>query len=88
MLCLGQVRCHSKGNVYKFADSSEILACMNDQSDIPREYERIPRELLKHGKGRQSHIILVPQPSDSPNDPLNVRLHMRGCPVGRDAFID
>ncbi|PSS22480.1 hypothetical protein M430DRAFT_18024 [Amorphotheca resinae ATCC 22711] len=46
-------------------------ACMNDQSDIPREYEQIPRELLKHGTGRLSHLILVPQPSDSPNDPLN-----------------
>jgi hypothetical protein len=45
---------------------------MNDQSDVPREYEEIPRELLKHGTGRYSHVILVPQPSDSPNDPLNV----------------
>jgi MFS family permease len=44
---------------------------MNDQSDVPREYERIPRELLKHATGRYSHVILVPQPSDSPNDPLN-----------------
>ncbi|EMC93683.1 hypothetical protein BAUCODRAFT_76266 [Baudoinia panamericana UAMH 10762] len=26
---------------------------------------------LKHGKGRNAHIVLVPQPSDSPNDPLN-----------------
>jgi hypothetical protein len=25
---------------------------------------------LKHGQGKQSDIILVPQPSDSPNDPL------------------
>lgn len=46
---------------------------MNDQSDVPREYEAIPRDLLKHGTGRLSHVILVPQPSDSPNDPLNVR---------------
>ncbi|KAG0646929.1 putative MFS-type transporter [Hyphodiscus hymeniophilus] len=46
-------------------------ACMSDQSDIPREYESVPRELLKHGTGRLSHVILVPQPSDSPNDPLN-----------------
>jgi len=46
-------------------------ACMNDQSDVPREYEEVPRELLKHGTGRYSHVILVPQPSDSPNDPLN-----------------
>ncbi|KAE8448172.1 hypothetical protein EG329_009776 [Mollisiaceae sp. DMI_Dod_QoI] len=46
-------------------------ACMNDQSDVPREYEQVPKELLKHGTGRYSHVILVPQPSDSPNDPLN-----------------
>lgn len=26
---------------------------------------------LKHGKGKNSHIVLVPQPSDDPNDPLN-----------------
>ncbi|KAI1370575.1 MFS general substrate transporter [Hypoxylon crocopeplum] len=42
-----------------------------DQSDIPEEYRNISRELLKHGTGKQSHIILAPQPSDSPNDPLN-----------------
>jgi hypothetical protein len=47
------------------------IACMNDQLDVPREYEQIPRDLLKHATGRYSHVILVPQPSDSPNDPLN-----------------
>lgn len=26
---------------------------------------------LKHGTGRNSHIILAPQPSEDPNDPLN-----------------
>lgn len=26
---------------------------------------------LKHAKGRNSDIVLVPQPSDSPRDPLN-----------------
>jgi len=44
---------------------------MSDQDDLPAEYAEVPRELLKHGKGRFSNIILVPQPSDSPNDPLN-----------------
>ncbi|KAF4537043.1 MFS transporter [Lasiodiplodia theobromae] len=28
-------------------------------------------EGLKHGTGRHAHIVLVPQPSDDPNDPLN-----------------
>ncbi|KAH6681503.1 major facilitator superfamily domain-containing protein [Halenospora varia] len=46
-------------------------AAMNDQSDIPREYDQVPHEILKHGTGRLSHVILVPQPTDSPNDPLN-----------------
>jgi hypothetical protein len=27
--------------------------------------------LLKHDKGRDSDVLLVPQPSNSPNDPLN-----------------
>jgi hypothetical protein len=44
---------------------------MSDQDDLPPEYSAVPRDLLKHGKGRFSSIILVPQPSDSPNDPLN-----------------
>ncbi|KAK5054415.1 hypothetical protein LTR84_001305 [Exophiala bonariae] len=26
---------------------------------------------LKHGTGKNSHIVLVPQPSEDPNDPLN-----------------
>lgn len=26
---------------------------------------------LKHGTGKDSNIVLVPQPSDSPNDPLS-----------------
>ncbi|KAI1205116.1 MFS general substrate transporter [Annulohypoxylon truncatum] len=42
-----------------------------DQSDVPEEYRDISRDLLKHGTGKHSHIILSPQPTDSPNDPLN-----------------
>jgi hypothetical protein len=26
---------------------------------------------LKHGKGKNSNIVLAPQPSEDPNDPLN-----------------
>lgn len=39
--------------------------------------ERLTREQreltanLKHGTGKDEHIVLVPQPSDSPNDPLS-----------------
>ncbi|AEO68508.1 uncharacterized protein THITE_2090020 [Thermothielavioides terrestris NRRL 8126] len=46
-------------------------AFMTDQDDLPPEYADIPRELLKHGTGRYKDVILVPQPSDDPNDPLN-----------------
>ena len=34
-------------------------------------YEGIELSELKHGEGKNSHIVLVPQPSDDPNDPLN-----------------
>ena len=34
-------------------------------------YAGIDVHQLKHGSGRNAHIILVPQPSDDPNDPLN-----------------
>jgi hypothetical protein len=26
---------------------------------------------LKHGRGKDAHIVLSPQPSEDPNDPLN-----------------
>lgn len=26
---------------------------------------------LKHGEGKNSHIVLVPQPTNDPNDPVN-----------------
>ncbi|KZS96641.1 MFS general substrate transporter [Sistotremastrum niveocremeum HHB9708] len=34
-------------------------------------YDGLDLSKLKHGSGRNSHIVLVPQPSDDPNDPLN-----------------
>ncbi|KAF2095551.1 MFS general substrate transporter [Rhizodiscina lignyota] len=40
---------------------------------LQREHEKriINTDHLKHGKGRHANLVLVPQPSDSPNDPLN-----------------
>lgn len=35
---------------------------------------------LKHGSGRHSNIVLVPQPSDSPNDPLSM-LYLDSAPI-------
>lgn len=34
-------------------------------------YEGVDLSALKHAPGRDSHIVLVPQPTDDPNDPLN-----------------
>ncbi|KLO08371.1 putative cycloheximide resistance protein [Schizopora paradoxa] len=36
-----------------------------------RTYEGLDLSGLKHGHGKYAHIVLVPQPSDDPNDPLN-----------------
>ncbi|KAH8697941.1 major facilitator superfamily domain-containing protein [Talaromyces proteolyticus] len=35
------------------------------------ESSQTPTQLLKKGKGKYSQVILSPQPSDDPNDPLN-----------------
>ncbi|KAI3326795.1 major facilitator superfamily domain-containing protein [Xylariaceae sp. AK1471] len=55
----------------KHMDHVPGTVLLADTTDVPREYQTIPQELLKHGHGRNSQIILSPQPSDSPNDPLN-----------------
>ncbi|KAJ2984732.1 hypothetical protein NUW58_g5905 [Xylaria curta] len=55
----------------KHMDHVPGTVLLADADDIPAEYRTIPREHLKRGHGRNSHIILAPQPSDSPNDPLN-----------------
>ncbi len=36
-----------------------------------RAYEDLDIAKLKHGRGKYAHIVLVPQPTDDPNDPLN-----------------
>jgi hypothetical protein len=43
-------------------------AIMNDAS---QEMGGVDTSRLKHGRGRDAHIVLVPQPSNDPNDPLN-----------------
>ena len=58
---------------------------MNDQDDLPQENSLIPLDQLKHGKGRFSSVILVPQPSDDPNDPLNVCIGPRMCGLASTA---
>lgn len=39
-----------------------------DDGEAPVEDEH---HGLKHGTGKDSHIVLSPQPSEDPNDPLN-----------------
>ena len=36
-----------------------------------KAFEGLDISKLKHGQGKYAHIVLVPQPSDDPNDPLN-----------------
>ncbi len=38
--------------------------------DERENVEIVPQANLKRGHGSNSKVILVPQPSDSPNDPL------------------
>lgn len=44
----------------------------SEHIDFPEEFRNIPRDFFRYGTGKYSDIILLPQPSDSPNDPLNV----------------
>lgn len=41
---------------------------LNDETSTATVNQQVAG--LKHGTGRYSHIVLVPQPSDDPNDPL------------------
>lgn len=44
-----------------------------------RTYEGVDLNRLKHGTGKNAHIVLVPQPSDDPNDPLNWPTWKKHC---------
>lgn len=59
-----------------------LQALLRQRSDLPDDLEGVERQRLKHGSGKFSHIVLVPQPSDSPNDPLNVSLSLSTFCVG------
>lgn len=37
----------------------------------PDHHGVLDTSVLKHDKGKDSDVLLVPQPSNSPNDPLN-----------------
>lgn len=46
-------------------------SCMADENELPIYLAGIPPQALRHGSGKYADIILVPQPSDDPDDPLN-----------------
>lgn len=48
------------------------IVVLADRSDLPSEYSHIPHDQLRHGTGHFSNVVLSPQPTNSPNDPLNV----------------
>ncbi|KAH8585664.1 major facilitator superfamily domain-containing protein [Bisporella sp. PMI_857] len=48
-----------------------------DDESLTDSTEAVVSRTLKHGNGRNSHIVLVPQPSDDPNDPLNWSIYYR-----------
>ena len=50
--------------------SAAALAQLSKDEKTGRNLD-IDLRKLKHAKGEHSHIVLVPQPSDDPNDPLN-----------------
>lgn len=47
----------------------QTVAFMSSGPDLPEEYRDIPHDFFRYGSGKYSDIILLPQPSDSPNDP-------------------
>ena len=48
-----------------------LLADILDRERNQHQYHGRDTSALKHGTGRNADIILVPQPSESPRDPLN-----------------
>lgn len=47
--------------------------------DTKTNSSRLELSGLKKGTGKNSEVILVPQPSNDPNDPLNWPLWQRDC---------
>lgn len=68
--CAGHGK-NNKASARTAAQLTRAQALLRDQNDVPDELQGADTQRLKHGTGRFSHVLLVPQPSDSPNDPLN-----------------
>ena len=57
-------------SLFRDDPSAAVLALITRDEETGKELN-IDLGKLKHAKGKHSHIVLVPQPSDDPNDPLN-----------------
>lgn len=53
-------------------------------SDIAEVHATVAN--LKHGRGRNKHVVLSPQPSDDPNDPLNFSTFQKNLMFGVTAL--
>ncbi|GAA6011267.1 hypothetical protein JCM10207_008282 [Rhodosporidiobolus poonsookiae] len=54
-----------------FPDGNVPGTALLDDLNAAKNYNEEEVSNLKKGTGRYSHVVLVPQPSDDPNDPLN-----------------
>jgi hypothetical protein len=48
-----------------------LLTDVINPDQIHHHHGMLDTSILKHDKGKDSDVLLVPQPSNSPNDPLN-----------------
>ena len=57
----------------KYLDHVPGTSFFNDDPNAAAlsAYQGFELAKLKHGSGKNEHIVLVPQPSNDPNDPLN-----------------
>lgn len=63
----------SLGILKDHSDLSNVpgTTCLAEKLQSLEEKSTTATTNLKHGSGSASHIVLAPQPSDDPNDPLN-----------------
>ncbi|BGP45117.1 hypothetical protein JCM10450v2_000934 [Rhodotorula kratochvilovae] len=54
-----------------YPDGNVPGTALLDDKNADAQFDPNVVDALKKGTGRNSHVVLVPQPSDDPNDPLN-----------------
>ncbi|KAF5696227.1 hypothetical protein FGLOB1_13686 [Fusarium globosum] len=63
-------------------DGHHVPGTVNLDDQATSDNTEATSRSLKHATGKNSHIVLVPQPSDDPNDPLNWTLLKRNLVFG------